>query len=251
MPTQCGLGGDLDRVNGLRELYQSPLAGQAGQGPQSPAVRVHRGCPRSSPRPLVDAAQHSGLWWCDHPTHGGPDQPFTKWKDTAMERTASRYPEPTASTQADTEATQLGASVSFIRAVTGRPACSSATARRLDWVPDREWADVPEEIAAICSSCPLQKACLRWATDHDEPGYWGGTTRAQRAAGITLESLEQVRAQRRVEEAAKCLHSEAEGPSMEWYRRGCPCRGCKAANAARAARYKRARQARHQLSVAS
>jgi hypothetical protein len=182
---------------------------------------------------------------------GGSDQPFTKWKDTAMERTASRYPEPTASTQADTEATQLGASVSFIRAVTGRPACSSATARRLDWVPDREWADVPEEIAAICSSCPLQKACLRWATDHDEPGYWGGTTRAQRAAGITLESLEQVRAQRRVEEAAKCLHSEAEGPSMEWYRRGCPCRGCKAANAARAARYKRARQARHQLSVAS
>lgn len=168
-----------------------------------------------------------------------------------MERTASRYPEPTASTQADTEATQLGASVSFIRAVAGRPACGSAAARQLDWIPDREESDVPEEIAAICSSCPLQTACLRWATDHDEPGYWGGTTRAQRAARITLESLERVRAQRRVEEAAGCLHPAAEGPSMEWYRRGCHCRGCKAVNAARAAQYKRARQARELLSVAS
>ena len=179
-----------------------------------------------------------------HPTSGGSDQPPTKWKDTAMSRTASRYPDPTASTQADTEATQPGASVSLLR----------PSGRRLDWIPDREKPVVPEEIAAICSGCPLQPACLQWAVEQDEPGYWGGTTSTERqriVRGMTLGELQRMRAQNRDDEDAQRLHSAAEEPSMQWYRRGCTCRGCKAVNAARASRYKRTRQTRTPLSVAS
>ena len=77
-----------------------------------------------------------------------------------MSRTASRYPDPTASTQADTEATQPGASVSLLRAIAGRSACSSPSGRRLDWIPDREKPVVPEEIAAICSAARCSRpAC--------------------------------------------------------------------------------------------
>ena len=151
-----------------------------------------------------------------HPTSGGSDQPPTKWKDTAMSRTASRYPDPTASTQADTEATQPGASVSLLRASAGRSACSSPSGRRLDWIPDREKPVVPEEIAAICSGCPLQPACLQWAVEQDEPGYWGGTTSTERqriVRGMTLGELQGMGAQNRADAARRSTPPAPPGTS--------------------------------------
>ena len=37
----------------------------------------------------------------------------------------------------------------------------------------------PRAIAA-CARCPVRAECLKWAIDHKEDGYWGGTTERQR-----------------------------------------------------------------------
>lgn len=34
----------------------------------------------------------------------------------------------------------------------------------------------------LCSRCPVRELCLQWALEHDEDGYWGGTTKTQREA---------------------------------------------------------------------
>lgn len=45
---------------------------------------------------------------------------------------------------------------------------------------DRGEAYSPDAIAA-CGRCPVRNECLRWAIDHKEHGYWGGTTDRQRS----------------------------------------------------------------------
>lgn len=39
---------------------------------------------------------------------------------------------------------------------------------------------VPSEIQQQCAMCPLKQQCIKWAIDHDEFGFWGGTSRYQR-----------------------------------------------------------------------
>lgn len=47
------------------------------------------------------------------------------------------------------------------------------------------YAKHPEQALAICATCPLKKACLAAAMEHEEPnnryGVWGGTTPMERA----------------------------------------------------------------------
>lgn len=52
-----------------------------------------------------------------------------------------------------------------------------------DPVKDR-WVDTDPRHAGglkiLCSTCPVQQACLRYALDYDVDGVWGGTTAAER-----------------------------------------------------------------------
>lgn len=54
------------------------------------------------------------------------------------------------------------------------------------WVdPEWFWADSTDpdmqgEAKRICFTCPIRLECDQWATDHGEPGIWGGLTREQR-----------------------------------------------------------------------
>lgn len=80
----------------------------------------------------------------------------------------------------------------------------------IDWVPQHETDAVPTSVAALCARCPLRVECLKWATDFDAEGYWGGTTTAQRRGKIRPDRIPQ-----------------HEGPgSAGYYRRGCACGTC-------------------------
>lgn len=35
-------------------------------------------------------------------------------------------------------------------------------------------------IVQACGACPVREACLKWALDHDEAGYWGGVSETER-----------------------------------------------------------------------
>jgi hypothetical protein len=155
-----------------------------------------------------------------------------------MMRTLNRYPQSTASTQADTEApASSGASVSFLSEFPAGPAaCADAKYAGLDWVPAREGVVVPDAQQSACGGCPLRLGCLQWAVEHGEAGYWAGTTsrdREQLAASgrVTLGEADRLQAIARGDDEAMRNHPD-EGPSMRWYRRGCGCGGCRALNAA-------------------
>ncbi len=46
-----------------------------------------------------------------------------------------------------------------------------------------ELDEVPSADAQfLCRTCPVREQCLQHAITHDEDGYWGGTTKAQRDA---------------------------------------------------------------------
>ncbi len=110
----------------------------------------------------------------------------------------------------------------------------------LEWVPDNERPVVPAAQANLCRRCPGRQNCLLWALAGDEPGYWGGTTSAdrQQMRALGQSSVEAADWLRR-RATRDQLHAEGEG-SPNWYRKGCPCDECKAANAAQ----KRAERAR-------
>lgn len=42
-------------------------------------------------------------------------------------------------------------------------------------------AGVNKDTKAMCAGCPVREACLQWALDNEEYGYWGGTTTEERA----------------------------------------------------------------------
>lgn len=49
---------------------------------------------------------------------------------------------------------------------------------------------------AICDTCPVRAACLKWAIEHEPRGIWGGTTSRQRrllrqALGRVVDPIEQ------------------------------------------------------------
>jgi WhiB family transcriptional regulator, redox-sensing transcriptional regulator len=37
-----------------------------------------------------------------------------------------------------------------------------------------------EQAKQVCGTCPVAKACLRWALDSGDAGVWGGTTDEER-----------------------------------------------------------------------
>jgi WhiB family redox-sensing transcriptional regulator len=37
-----------------------------------------------------------------------------------------------------------------------------------------------EQAKQVCRTCPVSKACLRWALDNTAGGVWGGTTEEER-----------------------------------------------------------------------
>lgn len=37
-----------------------------------------------------------------------------------------------------------------------------------------------EKLKAICAQCPVRELCLRYATSHNEKGFWAGTTEKDR-----------------------------------------------------------------------
>lgn len=46
-----------------------------------------------------------------------------------------------------------------------------------------ELDELPSDDARkLCARCPVKEECLQWAINHDEDGYWGGTTKTQREA---------------------------------------------------------------------
>lgn len=161
------------------------------------------------------------------------------------------YPSPTASTQADTEA-PAGVSVSLLSAIPAGAACRDPRLREVEWTPAVEEIIVPDLIAEACAGCPVRGACLAWAVRQREWGYWAGSTTVDRARIVADEDMvaavDRIQRAHRSEEAAIRLHPDQE-PSLRWYRRGCPCRGCSRVNTAHKRTYRLARQAR--LSVAA
>lgn len=60
-----------------------------------------------------------------------------------------------------------------------RAACDGVTTNiffpELDELPS-------EDARKLCARCHVKEECLQHALDHDEVGYWGGTTKTQRDA---------------------------------------------------------------------
>lgn len=161
------------------------------------------------------------------------------------------YAVATANLQVDTEASPHdgGASASFAQTF---PVESADCGDRvdLDWFPDYEQAHAPAAIRRLCGGCEARYGCLLWATVNEAPGYWAGTTTAQREAvpedertpaGATrlLWALHQQEAG--AQEAAATFHEPGRG-SRGYYRKGCVCDECRTANAeAKRAERQRAR----------
>lgn len=161
--------------------------------------------------------------------------------------------------QADPEAHHFGGVASESSAgmsafPVDRAPCAS-TVGDLEWVPDSEATLVPEEMLALCQSCPGRQDCLLWALREEETGYWAGTTTADREALASVgqgnvESADWLQRLARLEEQIKLQEERAAAthpPGMGCYREyrhsRCRCGECRAANAARRAA-ERARQRR-------
>lgn len=67
---------------------------------------------------------------------------------------------------------------------TAQAACRNTglTPRMQQALADRFFADhrPTTDVIRCCKSCPVREMCLKWALDHDEEGYWAGTSYAQR-----------------------------------------------------------------------
>lgn len=61
-----------------------------------------------------------------------------------------------------------------------RAACGGRSELERVFFPER--GDPHGPAKAICERCPVQRECLRFALDTDQPfGIWGGTTARERA----------------------------------------------------------------------
>lgn len=115
-------------------------------------------------------------------------------------------------------------------------ACYNST---LEWVPDHSNGVVPDEIVALCRQCPMRAACLQWAVDAEEYGYWAGTTQADRAvlrdsgdvSVSAADAVQEVVAEAAAAAARRVLHRPGQG-SYLMYRAGCRCGQCRAAHTA-------------------
>ena len=73
------------------------------------------------------------------------------------------------------------------------------------WTPEAECKDIAEPevffetdirsnrtvLKKICDTCPVLTECLNYALTHDEHGWWGGTSRAERRRLQAEEGREQ------------------------------------------------------------
>jgi hypothetical protein len=66
-----------------------------------------------------------------------------------------------------------------------RAACRGHPA---EFVPPSEPPAPPAWLVELCGGCPIRAACLAWAVEHREVGYWGGTTTRQRHGANTAGS---------------------------------------------------------------
>lgn len=153
------------------------------------------------------------------------------------------YTDTTASMQTDPEARHTGgaASESYLHRFPIEEArCATSSPDDVEWVPNREAAVVPSEMAALCRRCPARQTCLLWALAGDESGYWAGTTTADRQqmrqlgnSSVGTGDWLQERAARE-NPAGEPMHPLGEG-SDRWYRAKCRCTECRAANSKRRA----------------
>lgn len=61
--------------------------------------------------------------------------------------------------------------------------CARAELDSDAWHPE---SGVPDPVVLrVCKRCPVWKACLNWALEHDEAGVWGGTTHRMRSRMLT------------------------------------------------------------------
>jgi len=154
----------------------------------------------------------------------------------------SEYNGLTASMQVDPEAPLTEAvSESFLRAFPVEEARCGDTHSDMDWVPDREQSVVPVAMRLTCAGCPVRQQCLQWATRCDEPGYWAGTTKADREqmaslAQTSIETADWLQSFAATAEAGDPIGHEVGQGSYRHYRRDkCRCGECRQANSGRRA----------------
>lgn len=105
----------------------------------------------------------------------------------------------------------------------------------LEWVPDRERTVVPDAMTSLCRRCNGRPQCLLWALATKEPGYWAGTTTADRAemrrtGSSSIQGADRLQRDAMREARVGALHADG-ASSYRWYKRGCRCVECRAASA--------------------
>jgi len=145
--------------------------------------------------------------------------------------TTSTYTGTTASTQVDPEAPHQGAASESSPAL-DEALCATAP-DSLDWVPTRERAIVPEQMAALCRRCTGRQECLLWALATGDDGYWAATTTSDRLV-MRLEGKGDLATADRLQRAAMSQLGEPQHPigagTTWYYARKCRCGECREAN---------------------
>lgn len=144
------------------------------------------------------------------------------------------------------------------------PAAACVDQAGVEWVPDVEREQVPEQLRQLCLSCAGRPSCLQWAVTSDSVGYWAGSTALDReqmvsANRVGLPAADELQAAARLRaaelEAAdrELARHPAGQDSLRSYRRGgCRCSRCRAHNAAqRGLERARARRAEVPAAAAS
>ena len=45
---------------------------------------------------------------------------------------------------------------------------------------EEERTPIPDRVRALCEACPVADQCLAYALEHENYGFWGGTTARER-----------------------------------------------------------------------
>lgn len=62
-----------------------------------------------------------------------------------------------------------------------RVACAEGRAESHWWFPEKGIPMTARWAVLICKECPVQQACLEWATKYEKDGIWGGQSARGRA----------------------------------------------------------------------
>ena len=162
-----------------------------------------------------------------------------------------QYTDLTETIQVDSEGSTADPTEPLIHAPLQEALCSGKTS--LEWVPEVEAADCPEQIRALCASCPVRAGCLNSAMILDAEGYWAGTSQNQRRhlAAMNVVGTQAIRimllaaqlAVRVVPASERTLVIHTGPSSLNQYRSGCRCIGCRRINSVKQAARRRRRRA--------